>query len=198
MLKKILMVVVGLIALALIVPVFLPGGYTVERSIEIAKPPAVVFEQVVDFNKWLTWNPWTEMEPTAKNEITGPVAAVGSKWAWDGKELGKGSLTIQEVEKDHSVHSKLVIIAPMASTADDHMRLEATANGTKITWTNTGSLDYPLGRYVGLMIQGMLGPQYEKGLANLKRVTEAIPEPPPATEAPATEAKPEVKKSTSL
>ena len=37
-------------------------------------------------------------------------------------------------------------------------------------------MDYPLGRYVGLMLDGMiLGPQFEKGLANLKRVCEALP-----------------------
>lgn len=54
--------------------------------------------------------------------------------------------------------------------------LEPIAGGTRITWRNEGNLPYPIGRYFGLGVEGMLGPQCEKGLANLKRVCESIPE----------------------
>lgn len=177
MLKKFLYAVVGIVALFLIVAFFLPGSYTVERSIEIGRPPAVVYEQVADFNKWLTWNPWTELEPTAKNTITGTPGVVGATWAWQGKEVGVGSMTLHEVEKDRFIHSKLVFKEPMSSEADDYLRLEATATGTKVTWKNHGGLGYPVGRYFGLTLEGMLGPQFEKGLSNLKRVCESLPEP---------------------
>jgi hypothetical protein len=198
MLKKALYLIVALVVVLLVVAAFLPATYTVERSIVIAKPPSVVFPQVADLNQWLKWSPWPEMEPSAKNTITGPVGEVGMSWAWEGKELGVGSLTLHRVEKDRSVHSKLVIKEPMASEADDYMTLEPVENGTKLTWTNTGSLPYPVGRYFGLTIEGMLGPQYESGLQKLKALCESIEEPPAASEeAPTpTETKPEVTKST--
>lgn len=185
MLKKALYVVAGLIVAFLVVAALLPGGYSVERSIEIARPPSLVFEQVADFNKWLAWNPWTEMEPTAKNTMSGTPGTVGAAWAWEGEELGVGSMTIEEIEKDRFIHSKLAFKEPMESEAFDYMRLEPTASGTRVTWRNEGSLPYPIGRYFGLGIEGMLGPQYEKGLANLKEVCESIPETRPAAPEPA-------------
>jgi len=197
MLKKALYVLIAVVAVFLVVAAFLPATYSVERSIVIAKPPAVVFQQVSDFKQWLKWSPWPEMEPTAKHTISGPVGAVGMSWTWEGKEqIGVGSLTIHRIEKDRSLHSKLVIQEPMASEADDYMTLEPTENGTKLTWANKGSLPYPIGRYFGLGIEGMLGPQYEKGLEKLKKACESIEEPPPVTtEETPVETKPEAKKT---
>ena len=37
----------------------------------------------------------------------------------------------------------------------------------------------PVARYVGLMMDGMVGPAYEQGLANLKEILEGQPEPEP-------------------
>ena len=175
--KKILIGVAGLIALLLLVAVFLPSRYQVERSLEINKPPEVVFGQVADFNNWLKWNPWTEMDPAAKNTITGEARQPGSTWAWEGKTIGAGSLTFELIEPNQRVQSKLVFTAPQQGEARDTWTFTPTASGTKVNWHNEGDLDYPIGRYVGLMLDGsILGPQFEKGLENLKRVCEALPE----------------------
>ncbi len=78
---KILLIAIGaLAALFLLVAAFLPSSYTVERAIEINKPPEVVFEQVADLNNYLKWNPWSKMEPTAKNAITGAQKQAGASW----------------------------------------------------------------------------------------------------------------------
>jgi hypothetical protein len=184
MMKKALYAVLGLVALFLVTAAFLPSAYSVERSIEIGRPPSVVFGQVADFNQWLAWSPWPEMEPAAKNTITGIPGTVGSTWAWEGKEIGVGSMTVEEVEKDRLLRSKLAFKEPMSSEADDSMRLEPIPSGTKVTWTNRGNLPYPVGRYFGLGVEGMLGPQFEKGLAKLKRVCESLPEVAAAPSAP--------------
>ena len=41
-----------------------------------------------------------------------------------------------------------------------------------------GNLGYPVERVFGLFMESMLGPTFEKGLANLKRVSEAQVEAP--------------------
>jgi hypothetical protein len=190
MLRKLLYVLVGLVAMFLVVAAFLPASYTLERSIVIARPPSDVFPQVADFNQWLKWSPWPELEPSAKHTITGPVGAVGMSWSWEGEQLGVGSLTLTDLQKDRSVHSKVVFKKPMASEADDYVTLEPTPEGTKLTWTSKGGLPYPIGRYFGLRMESMLGPQYERGLAKLKQLCESLPPPAPA-EAPPAEATPE-------
>ncbi len=184
-LKKILIGLGALIALFLVVGIFLPSSYRVERAIEINKAPEVVFTQVSDFNNWLKWNPWSEMEPTAKNTITGEARQAGSSWAWEGKVVGAGSMTFEKIEPNQRIESKLVFTAPQQAQAQDSWTFAPTAVGTNVIWHNEGGLDYPLGRYFGLMMDGsILGPQFEKGLANLKRVCEALPDPAPTAAMP--------------
>ncbi len=172
-LKIIGMIVGGLIALFLIVAAILPASYRVERAIEINRPAEVIYELVVNLPNWPKWDPFTEQEPTAKYAYTGVEGTVGSSWMWEGKEkIGTGRLTIEEVVANQSVRSKLEFIAPQAMLAQDLWNLTPTDNGTKVTWAVTGELDYPVGRVFGIFMEGMLGPTFERGLANLKRVSE--------------------------
>lgn len=174
--KGILIIIGAIVVLFFVVALFLPSSSTLERSIEINKPPEVVFGQVVDFNNYLKWNPWSQMEPTAKNTITGEPGAVGSSWSWEGREVGKGSLTIEYITPNQSIQSKLEVKAPWEAVATDTWKFEATENGTKVTWKYSGENPYPTMRYMGLMVDGMLGPQYEQGLASLKELCEALPD----------------------
>lgn len=161
----------ALILILSIVPAFLPDKYVVERSIEISKPVDSVYLAVADFNSYLKWNPWSQMEPTSQQTIEGEPATVGSKWSWNGKELGKGSLTIMYLEPGKSITSNLVFVEPFQSTATDSWKFEPTANGTKATWHNEGGFDY-FDRYFGLVMDKMLGGQCETGLKNLKSLCE--------------------------
>jgi len=191
MIKKLLYVLLGIVALILIVALFLPASYTVERSVEIAKPPEVVYPLVADYNKWLVWSAWPKMEPEAKQTVTGAPGTVGSSWSWEGKEIGVGSLTLADAEENRSIHSKVVFKSPMNSEADDYVTLAPKPSGTSVTWRNTGNLPYPLGRFFGLGLEGMLGPQMEEGLAGLKSLAESIEEPAsPAVEEAPTETQP--------
>ncbi len=181
---KILLMAVGvLVALFFLVAAFLPASYAVERSIEINKAPEVVFEQVADFNNYLKWNPWSKTEPIAKNTITGTQKEPGASWMWEGDTVGAGSLTIEKIEPNKAIQSKLKFIKPFESEASDSWTFEPAANGTKVTWHNTGELAYPMMRYFGLGMEGMLGPQFEQGLQSLKELSEAQPDPAPMSEA---------------
>ena len=51
-LKNLLIIIVAIIALLLIVAVFLPSEYRVERSVEINKPAEEVYNYVADFNNF--------------------------------------------------------------------------------------------------------------------------------------------------
>jgi hypothetical protein len=186
MLKKLLYLIVGIVVLLLLVAAFLPGTYSVERSIEIAAPPEIVYGQVADYNNWLKWSPWPKMEPSAKHTVSGTPGTVGMSWWWEGEQVGVGGMTLVEVEENRSIHSKLTFKEPMNSEADDYMLLEPTETGTRVTWRNTGGLPYPVGRFFGLGLEGMLGPQFEDGLASLKALCESLP-PPAVEEAPAPE-----------
>ena len=56
--------------------------------------------------------------------------------------------------------------------------LEPAGAGTKVTWGLDTDLGFnPIARYFGMMMDGMVGPDYEKGLARLKAVAESAAAP---------------------
>ena len=53
------------------------------------------------------------------------------------------------------------------------MRLRPEGSGTRVTWTNEGDMGTnPVNRYFGLMMDSMVGPDFEAGLKNLKALAE--------------------------
>ena len=171
-LKKILVGVFAIVILFLLAALFMPATYHVERSVVIQQPVEKVYSQVSNLNAWADWNPWTKMDPTVQSTITGSGYEIGSVWAWKGEEVGVGSLTIQELEPNKLMQSRLAFQEPQMFESDDIWTFEAINGGTRVTWINEGKLGYPVDRVFGLFMDGMLGKDFELGLANLKHITE--------------------------
>jgi ribosome-associated toxin RatA of RatAB toxin-antitoxin module len=172
MLKKILIFIGALIVLLLILAMFLPSSYRVERSTTINAPAEKVYNQVADFSNYMNWNPWTKMDPEAKNTVSENSKGVGAVWSWEGKKVGKGSLTIEKAVENKSLETKLVFTAPRQDEGKGYWTFEETDGKTKVTWAMEGELGYPVGRFMGLMMEGMLGDSFEEGLTNIKEIVE--------------------------
>ena len=57
---------------------------------------------------------------------------------------------------------------------------------TQVCWSFMGDLGYnPVARWIGLMMDSMLGPQLETGLSNIKEYLENLPEEEVVEELPA-------------
>jgi hypothetical protein len=173
MLKKVGIIIGGLIGTFLIISALLPSTYSVQRSIIIQKPVEVVFDHVADFSNFGAWNPWTPQEPSAITQIAGTPKTVGSEWSWKGEETGAGKLTIAAIEPNKAIKEKLVFTAPFESEADNNWAFEPAEGGTKVTWMMEGKVGYSE-RIMGLMYDGMIGKDFEKGLNNLKERLEKM------------------------
>ena len=63
------------------------------------------------------------------------------------------------------------------------VKLEPSGDKTRVTWGFSSDLGYnPISRYMGLMFDRWIGPDYERGLAKLKTLVET-----PKPEAPVAE-----------
>ena len=62
----------------------------------------------------------------------------------------------------------------MAGSANGDWSFKQNGNKTKVTWTINVGLGYnPIKRIMGnLMLDGKVGPLFEKGLSNLKKISE--------------------------
>lgn len=166
-------ILLGLIAVLLLGASLMPKTYAVDKSIVIGKPAETVKGYVGNLNHYAEWNPWQQMDPSASNEITGTPLTVGHKYAWKGKKVGVGSLTLKSIDAKH-IHFDLEFLKPWKSKAADNWLFEPWGDGgdTKVTWQNSGDLPWPIARLMGPMITKNLNHQFGKGLENLKKAVE--------------------------
>lgn len=165
-------IAVGIILAIFLLAALMPKTYQVEKNIIINKPVAAVMDRVGDLNFYSQWNPWQQSDPSVKNTITGEPKTAGHKYAWEGKKVGVGSLTLQGMDNKH-IHFELEFFKPWKSKAKDNWLFEPWGdNGTKITWQNSGGLPWPVARLMGPVINKNLSHQFETGLNNLKKMCE--------------------------
>jgi uncharacterized protein YndB with AHSA1/START domain len=176
MVKKILIGLAGLVVVLAALGFVLPDARHVERSAVINAPAEKVYALVADLNATDKWQPWAAMDPEMTQEITG--AGIGQKQVWKSKKLGDGSQEIVGLNPPTGVDYSLDFGDMGRATAA--IRLEPVAAGVKATWTlDTRMRDgvpiymQPMSTYMGFFMDQMVGKDYEKGLAELKRLAEA-------------------------
>jgi hypothetical protein len=164
----------GLIAGLLVLAFFMPKVFNIEKTIIIGKPVEDVMNRVGNLNFYSLWNPWQQMDKSATNDITGTPKEPGHKYAWVGKKIGVGSLTLRDIDEKH-IHFDLVFLKPWKSNAKDNWLFENWGEGeTKVTWQNSGELPWPMARLMGPMINKNLNHQFGVGLENLKKMCEGV------------------------
>jgi Polyketide cyclase / dehydrase and lipid transport len=166
-------ILLGLIVALLLIAFLMPKAYNVEKNIIISKPAAEVKGKIADLNYYSQWNPWQQTDPTAATTITGTPGSPGHKYAWVGKKVGMGSLTLLSQDEKH-VHFDLEFLKPWKARAKDNWLFEPWGNGseTKVTWQNSGELPWPMARLMGPLLNKNLNHQFTKGLENLKKMCE--------------------------
>src|SRR5687767_736304 len=96
----------GLIALLLILALMMPKGFNIEKTIVIKSPVGEVMNRVGDLNYYSKWNPWQQSDSSAKSTITGTPKTAGHRYAWEGRKVGVGSLTLLGLDSKH-IHFSL-------------------------------------------------------------------------------------------
>jgi len=175
MFKKILIGFIVVLALFAVVVSLRPSEFHVERSASISAPPAVVFEQVNDLHKWQAWSPWAKMDPAAKVSYEGPTAGTGAVFHWDGnKDVGAGSMTIVDSRPNELVRFNLEFLKPFKGTNTATFAFKPQGDQTKVTWSMDGKNNF-IAKAIGLFMDcdKMIGGQFEKGLAEMKTISEA-------------------------
>lgn len=152
------------------------GNFEVVRSTQIDAPAERVFPLIDRFKSWTEWSPWEGMDPALKREYTGPESGVGSKYHWVGnRKVGEGRMEITASEPSTRVELNLHFLKPIKAENVTIFELEPTADGgTTVTWRMRGQ-QKGIKRVMGMImkIDKMVGPDFEKGLKQLKATAES-------------------------
>lgn len=171
-LKKIGFVLLTLVALVLIVALFVNGEYSVRKSVEINQPKAEVFEYIKFLKNQDEFSVWAQMDPNMKKSYSGIDGEVGFISKWDSKkeEVGKGEQEIMKIVEGSRIDFELRFKVPFEATDKAFMETKSLSESkTKVTWGFDGKMSYPFNLMMLFMdMEGMLGPDLQKGLDNLK------------------------------
>jgi hypothetical protein len=177
MIIKILIVLAVIVVVLLIVASLRPADFRVERSIVVSVPPAAAFAQVNDFHKWKAWNPWGKMDPAMQETYDGAESGVGASYSWTGNsKVGTGRMTVTESRPVEKIRIKLEFLKPFVATNTAEFTFKPDGNRTIVTWSMFGENNF-ICKLMGLFMNmdKMIGSQFEKGLADLKSASEAVP-----------------------
>ena len=150
-----------------------PSRFRIMRSRTMAAPPEILHAFVNDFHKWTEWSPWEKLDPNLQREYTGPPAGVGASYHWVGNnKVGEGRMTITESQAPDSVIMRLEFLKPWKATNTTQFEFVPDGSGAIATWAMTGDHNFML-KAVNLLMNmdKMVGPDFEKGLANLDAAT---------------------------
>jgi hypothetical protein len=164
---------VGLVAILAAVAVGLPAHVTVARSVVINAPESAVFPYVNNLHRLGDWSPWKLRDPQLTMTYGGPEEGKGAQIQWTSQKpsIGTGSMSISDSDLNRSVE----LAANFNNVEGTSMfEIAPSGSGSKLTWSfgyDTGSS--PLKRWKALMLDSFIGAEYHAGLDKLKEKIEA-------------------------
>ena len=175
MLRKIFIGLIGLLVILAVIGMLLPRHVVVKRFVTINRPASLVYATVNSFVLFPKWSPWQDLDPNMTQTTEGPRDGVGAKLIWKGNDkVGSGTQLITASTADQSVASDLDF-GDMGA-AKSLVTLTPDGNMTRTTWTVDVDMGAnPIGHYIGLTMDGMLGKDFAAGLAKLKNLVESMP-----------------------
>lgn len=149
---------------------FRPNTYSVQRSISIAAPAENIHPLLSDFHSWSEWSPWEKLDPSMQKTYGGPPSGTGATYAWSGNsEAGAGNMTIEQ-DAPQKVGIRLEFLKPFPGRSTLTFTLEPEAGGaTRVNWNMLGESTF-MTKLMGVFtsMDKMVGPDFERGLAQLK------------------------------
>jgi hypothetical protein len=172
--KTLLKIVGGLAVLVLLlvlVAFALPRTYRFERSLVINAKPEAIHAQVADLRAWKTWGAWQERDPGMKMSYSEKSTGVGAWSAWESAKEGNGKMTI--IEQTPTKVTYRLEFPDMGTQSTGSLELVPQGGATQVVWVDAGDLGMnPLNRWFGLFLEKLIGPDFERGLANIKKLVE--------------------------
>ena len=161
-----------LVLLLVVVAFFFPRQYRVERSVLIQAPAETVFAHVGDLRAWKNWTAWHERDAEMKVSYSEKTTGANAWSAWESKSEGYGKMTFDTWDPAKKVVYRLEF-PDFGMISSGMVELQPASGGVRTVWVSEGDLGMnPVNRWFGLFLDGMIGRDFEKGLAKLKTVCE--------------------------
>ena len=140
----------------------------VERTVEIAAPPSVVWGFIADHGAWPSW--FTTLDSV---EVLGSATGVGGGRRVTVKKLALDEQFTAWDENEHFAFAVVKSKIPILDTMAESVRIEPTESGCRVNYRQGLQAKRGMGKALELMWKPA-AKGLEEALANLKRLAEAV------------------------
>lgn len=170
-LKKILFVLLILVAIVVVIGFFLPKETNIARTRTINAPIEMIFDQVNNLHNWDNWSPWNKIDTAMQVTYYNGGIGEGASYSWtsNNKSVGNGKLSISKSVAFDSILTNMDFGDQGVATANYYF--EKTNNAVKVTWTFHNEMSNNLiERWMGVLFKPMVKKSYDEGLKNIESV----------------------------
>lgn len=178
-LKKILIILLIIIAIPLIVALFVPKQFANEGQVVINKPKQEVFNYIKYVKNQDNFGVWQLSDPNMTTTEEGEDGTVGFKYSWDSEKLGKGAQVITNIVEGERIESDMYFYDFDDTPSQAYFVLEEQSpNQTLVKWGISGETPYPWNL---MSLLHNMDNDFNEGLANLKEILESQESPSEVT-----------------
>ncbi len=172
--KKIILIVLAIIALPLIFALFIKKSYHVERSIIVNESQKEVYQFLKYVKNQKVFAVWSQYDPNMKETTTGTDGEIGfvQRWESDHEKVGVGEQEIIKLTPYSRIDYAFRFYKPFEALDDSgYFQFTPIETGkTKVTWGYDGKMKYPTNILMLFIdFDDLIGSDFEKGLENLKK-----------------------------
>ena len=170
-LKKILIVLLVIIAIPLIVALFVPNESTSEGQILINKPKQEVFNYIKYVKNQDNFGVWQLSDTDMNTTEEGQDGTIGFKYSWDSEKLGKGAQAITNIIEGERMESDMFFYDFNDIPSKAHFTVEEqTPSQTLVKWGISWDTPYPW-NVMSLFMN--MDKDFNTGLEKLKEILES-------------------------
>jgi hypothetical protein len=168
----ILLIIVGILILVMIIPLFMRNVHHAQREKIVHVPAQKAFDYLKMIGNHDQFNKWAKAGER-KEEFKGTDGTVGFISSWSGnKDAGQGEKEIKNLVNAKLIEIEIRFVKPFTAVAQFKITTESLpGDQTKVTWSNTSSLKYPLNIFVPI-IERSLAKDMDQSLDMLKCILE--------------------------
>ncbi|GAO45330.1 SRPBCC family protein [Flavihumibacter petaseus] len=174
-LLKILGWILGILVLLLLAGYLLPAKVSVSRGIAIQAQPEKIYNVLTNMKTYNSWMVWNQRDTAMRIEWGDRTSGLGASYKWfsDNSQVGDGQLKISDVQPYKSITTEMTFgESPNPSFAT--WWLQPDGKGTSVKWEMTMNMGMnPVGRWMGLLMRGMMEKDFDNGLSQLKQKIES-------------------------
>ena len=174
--KRLLLLILSLIALILVLGVFVPKKFKSERSIQVSLPKDSVYQYLKFLKNQDQFSVWARQDPKMKKTYTGQDGIVGFVSAWESKDenVGTGSMELVKLTPGERIDMHIRFKVPFENEDDAYFETSSiNEENTRVIWGFEGNTPYPWNAITYLLnMDEVIGKDLDNGLKKLKSVLE--------------------------